>query len=181
MGILAKIFNFVPRKERERISLGHDAYWQVAGEVELSSLLRALPKLMPESAILYLEGGSPPRKVKSFLDEHCVPEVTHLETGTIWPRPRTYHLPATSGNLTDLAKLCEKCVAFEVAIHFHVYEDKKVLLEWYDAFCNDPMYLSRDIAEGKVRAFCDELSLQYNVCKDCVESSAGSDEAKPGQ
>lgn len=168
MGILARLFNFVPPKELKGVSLGHDAYWQVGGKVELPSLLRALPNLVPQNAILYLEGGTPPQEVRTFLDAYCVPEVTHLAMGTIWPRPHVFHLPATSENLGRLADLAAECSAFEVAIHLHVYEQNKVLLEWYDAFGEDPMYLRRDISEEKVRMFCSELALQYKVCESGI-------------
>ena len=168
MGILARLFNAVPKKELRGVCLGKDAYWEVSATNDLPSLLRALPKLVPKEAILYLEDGSPMKKLRKFLDEHCVPEVTHLAMGTIWPRPLVFHLPATSENLSGLAVFAEKCIAFEVAVHLHVYKPGKVLLEWYDAFCKDPMYLSRDIEEENVRAFCKELSLKYKICDNYV-------------
>ncbi len=166
MGILARLFNFVPRKELKGLCLGKDAYWKIAPTKDLPSLLRALPSLVPENVILYLEDGTPPPDIKAFLNANSVPEVLHLVMGTIWPRPRVFHLPATLKNLSRLAELAEKCAAFEVAIHLHVYKHDKVLLEWYDAFFDDPMYLSREIPREKVHAFCSELSLQYEVCQD---------------
>jgi hypothetical protein len=178
MGIFARLFNFVQRKELKGISLGRDAYWQVDGKIELPSLLRALPKLVSENAILYLEGGTPSKDIKSFLDKHCVPEITHLEMGTIWPRPLVFHLPTTMENLYKLASLAEKCIAFEVAVHLHVYKQNKVLLEWYDAFFEDPMYLSRSIPEEQVKAFCSELSLRYSIFENYVEPDTGSDSTK---
>ena len=169
MGILARLLNFVPRKELEGLSLGRDAYWQITGKVDLPSLLRAMTKLVPEGAILYLEDGTPPPDVKAFLETNSVPEVTHLAMGTIWPRPRIFHLPATQKNLTRLAELAEKCASPEVAIHLHVYQSNRVLLEWYDAFFDDPMYLSRDIPEDNVKEFCCELSLHYTICEPRAE------------
>jgi hypothetical protein len=166
MGILAKLLGFVPRKELKGLCLGNDAYWKIAPTKDLPSLLRALPKVVPEDAILYLEGGTPPQEIRVFLDTNSVPEVTHLAMGTIWPRPRTFHLPATQKNLSRLAELAEKCAACEVAIHLHVYKHDQVLLEWYDAFFDDPMHLSREIPQEKIHAFCTELSLPYEVCKD---------------
>lgn len=163
MGILARLFNAVPRKELKGVCLGKDAYWEVTATKDLPSLLRALPKLASEEAILYLEGGSPQKKLREFLDKHCVPEITHLAMGTIWPRPLVFHLPAISENLNDLAACAEKCHVFEAAVHLHVYKQGKVLLEWYDAFFKDPMYLSRGIPEENVKAFCRVLSLQYKV------------------
>jgi hypothetical protein len=168
MGILARLFNAVPRKELKGVCLGKDAYWEVSATKDLPSLLRALHKLVPDDAILYLEDGSPTKKLRKFLDEHCVPEVTHLAMGTIWPRPLVFHFPATYENLNQLATYAEKCNAIEVAVHLHVYRPGKVMLEWYDAFFKDPMYLSRDIQEENVRAFCKELSLKYKICNNYV-------------
>lgn len=179
MGILARLFNFVPRKELKGLCLGKDAYWEVSPTKDLPSLLRVLPKLIPESAILYLEGGTPSPDIKAFLITNCVPEVTHLAMGTIWPRPHIFHLPATLNNLSRLAELAEKCAAFEIAIHLHVYNHDKVLLEWYDAFFGDPMHLSRDVPEEKVRDFCSELSLQYSVREDYVEPCTRRDGTRP--
>jgi len=168
MGILARLFNAVPRKELRGVCLGKDAYWEVSSERDLPSLLRALPKIVTEEAILYLEGGNPPKEIREFLDAHCVPEITHLAMGTIWPRPLVFHIPATSENLNRLASYAERCNAIEVAVHLHIYRPGKVMLEWYDAFFKDPMYLSRDIEEENVRAFCKELSLKYKICENYV-------------
>jgi hypothetical protein len=82
--------------------------------------------------------------------------------GTIWPRPEGFHLPATPENLSGLADIAENCVGPEVAIHFHVYKDNKILLEWYDAFF-DPMFISKEIPEGKIKEFCTKLSITYET------------------
>src|ERR1035437_1312955 len=105
MGILARLFGATPREELKGICLGKDAAWEVSPAHDFPSLLRALPLLLPNDAVLYLEGGSPPRDIKAFLDAHCAPERTHLAMGTIWPRPQIFHLPATTENLTKLAVL----------------------------------------------------------------------------
>ena len=179
MGIIARLFNVVSRKELKGVCLGRDAYWEVDAVDDLPLLLRALPKLVPDGTILYLEGGNPPKEVRTFLDEYCIPEITHLAMGTIWPRPLVFHLPATSHNLSGLAAFAEKCNAFEVAVHFHVYRPDKVLLEWYDAFFKYPMYLSRSIEEENVKAFCKELSLKYKVCENYVAPDTFVDGTDP--
>ena len=126
-------------------------------------------------------GGNPPKEIRNFFDEHCVPEVTHLAMGTIWPRPLVFHLPATSENLNELAVCAEKCNECEVAVHLHVYRQDKVLLEWYDAFFKDPMYLSREIAEENLRDFCSELSLRYKVAQNYVVPGNGVDKITTDQ
>ena len=174
MGILAKLFNATPRDQLKGLSLGQDSFWKVSPVSNLPALLKALPSLVPDGAILYIEGGSPPKEIKAFLDEHCVPEVSHLAMGTIWPKPAVFHLPATPQNLAQLAMLAEKCATAEVAVHLHIYQPGKVLLEWYDAFFKDPLYLSQAIPEERVKEFCKLLSLTYKKSKRNVEPPAGA-------
>jgi hypothetical protein len=165
MGVLGRLLGVVPKHERNGICLGSDARWEVTAPTELPSFLRALAQFVPDDAILYLEGGSPRDAVKAFLETHCVPEVTHLAMGTIWPRPQVFHLPATPGNLSDLARLAEQCCAAEIAVHLHVYRDGRVLLEWHDAFSGDPLYISGSVSEDNVAAFCKALALEYRSCR----------------
>ena len=41
-----------------------------------------------------------------------------------------------------------------MAMHIHLYCDRRVLLEWYDAF-DDPMELSAVFEEDVVTKFCE--------------------------
>ena len=161
MGFLARLFNSVPKAERNGISLDYKIpQWKVSATKNLSSLMRALAKLIPEGSTLYLEGGTPGKELLRFFEERSVPERSHIAMGTIWPWPRVFHLPATHENLLQLADLAERSALPEVAIHLHVYQDDRVLLQWHDAFF-DPFYISKEIPEDKVRTFCDGLSIQY--------------------
>jgi hypothetical protein len=90
---------------------------------------------------------------------------------TIWPRPHSFHLPASAENLGQLAALAEKCAAMEIAIHLHVYAEGGVLLEWYDAFGRDPFYLSGAISEERVRAFSSALGLSCERTKQNVDQA----------
>ena len=158
---LSKVFNYVPAEERKGIALDLGApQWMVSSPKEFPGFLRALVDFVPAGSIAYLEGGSPPGELEAFLNQQSVPEVSHVEGGTIWPRPRIFHIPATAENLLGLAEIAEHCAEPEVAIHFHVYRDNHVILQWFDAFL-DPMYISKEIAEDKVREFCARLSVEY--------------------
>jgi hypothetical protein len=179
VGILAKLFGASSRGELKGIALGRDATWEVSPARDFPSLLRALPLLVPNDAVLYLEGASPPQDIKVFLDAHCVPERAHVAMGTIWPKPQTFHLPASTENLTGLAALAEKCAAMQIAVHLHVYSQSGVLLEWYDAFWKDPFYLSGAIPEDRVRTFSSALGLAYKKTKQNVEPSGAADAAPP--
>jgi hypothetical protein len=166
MGWLSRLLNFVPKEEQEGIHLNLGIpVWKVSSPKDFPSFLRALIDLIPESSIAYIEGGTPPRELRAFLKERSVSEISHIEMGTIWPRPEVFHLPATPCNLSDLADIAQKCAGPEVAIHFHVYNNNKVLLQWFDAFF-DPMFISKEIPEDKVKEFCTELSITYEMFTD---------------
>lgn len=175
MSWLSKLLNFVPKEERNGIHLDFQTpQWKVSSPKDFPSLLRALRNLLPQGTILYLEGGTPSKEIKSFLEERSIPEVSHIATGTIWPRPEVFYLPATPENLSDLADISEHYAEPEVAIHLHVYKDNKVLLQWYDAFA-DPIFISKEISEDQLKGFCDKLSIKYETGSECVEQGAGAD------
>lgn len=102
---------------------------------------------------------------------NAIPEQTHIKMGISWPRPKVFHVPASKENLEGLAGMMDHHAEPELAVHFLVYCNGKVILEWYDAFSN-PMYLSGEWAEDKVRAFCDKLKWKY---RRNVEQPAADD------
>ncbi len=169
MGLFAKLFGATPREQLKGISLDHNAAWEISPASDFPAFLRALPEILPPDSMLYLEGGTPPKDLKAFLDARCVPERSHVAAGTIWPRPQTFHLPATAQNLAELAQLAEGLATPQAAVHLHVYAGGKVVLEWYDAFWKDPLYLSSAVPEGKVRSFCSALGLEYKKLNENVE------------
>lgn len=160
---LSRLFNTVPAEEREGIIMDfRTAHWRVSSPKTFSAFLRALVDIVPDGSIAYLEGGTIPRELETFLNARAVAEVAHVAVGTIWPRPKIFHVPATPDNLLSLADIVEHCAEPEVASHFHVYKDNSLILQWFDAF-SDPMYLSKKIAEDKVREFCVRLSVKYDT------------------
>lgn len=169
MGFLNKLFNVVPKEERKGIYLDYKTpQWKVSRAKDLPAFLRSLVDLLPQDSILYLEGGSPSGKLRQFLDENSIPERAHVAMGIIWPRPLVFHVPATKENIVNLADIAEHCAGPEVAMHFHVYCDGKVILRWHDAF-SDPFYISKQIPEEKTKAFCDKLSIQYKTDTEAFE------------
>src|SRR5262245_34096176 len=161
MGLLAKIFGAVPRDEMSgiRLDMGRP-FWEVSGKTDFLALLMALPELLPEECVLYFEGGWPSGELLKFLQAHRIPERAHVAYGTIWPKPTVFHLPATPKTMSHLAKLTCSCAYPELAIHFHVYRDQCVLLEWHDAFAQ-PMLLSGELPEQAVRRFAERLHMSY--------------------
>lgn len=172
MGILAKLFNATPCEQLKGVSLGKNAHWEVSPSRDFPLLLEALPKILPPGSILYLEGGTPPKEIEAFLHSHCAPEETHLAMGTIWPKPQAFHLPATAENLAKLANLAEQGPAMQIAVHLHVFHQGKVLLEWYDAFWKDPLYLSEVVVEDRLKDFCSSLSLAYKKLPSAIGAAS---------
>ena len=63
----------------------------------------------------------------------------------------------------------------ELAIHFHVYCNDSVLLEWHDAF-SQPMLLSGAIPEEKIKVFANKIGKSF---KRIVAHDAPADVDKP--
>jgi hypothetical protein len=160
MGWLRRLFGVTPKEELDGVRLDTSkAFWELTGTTDFPHLFHALADFLPEGSVLYMEGGSPNEQLRGFLSAHAVDELTHVAVGTIWPRPTYYHVPATRENLVELAKLAERCVEPEIAIHFHVYHGGKVLLEWHDAFAQ-PLLLAGNLPEDRVRRFAHALSME---------------------
>ena len=159
MRALLHALGIVPGEEREGIHLAGWPRWRVQSVRDVALFLRALAGLAPSASTLYLEGGSPPPAVRAYLEERAAKDICAVQMGTIWPRPAQFHMPATRDNLLGLAELAEGCAAPEIAVHLHAYAGGEVLLEWHDAFFDDPIYISNAAPEHHVRAFCHRLGV----------------------
>ena len=95
--------------------------------------------------------------------------------GTIWPRPKVFHVPATATALTELAKIMGHHAEPELAVHFHVYRNESVLLEWHDAF-SQPMLMSGAIPEEKIKVLADKIGKDF---RKIVEQGASADADDP--
>lgn len=170
MGWLAKIFNAVSKDEQKGIHLDtSQPFWELEGKTDFPTLFRALETIIPNNSILYFEGGSPNKLFDDFYAKNAIPEKLHLAIGDMWSRPKIFHIPATQLNLITLAELAKSCAEPEIAVHFHIYGNEKILLQWYDAF-SDPMLLAGDIPEEQVKMFAQLLSMQYHRWQNNTES-----------
>ena len=158
----------MPPEERRGIHLEGWPRWKVQPVRDVAHFLRAIAGLIPSDSVLYLEGGIVPHRVRAYLEERAAENTCKVEMGTIWPRPSQFHMIATRDNLLGLAGLAEHCAAPEIAVHLHVYADERVVLEWHDAFGGYPLYISGEVSEQEVQAFCHELETT------CEEESGGA-------
>ena len=161
MGWFSKLIGAVSKEERAGIRLNTDQpYWEIEGPKTFGELLYAFDGWLPEGAIMYFEGGSPDKEINHFLAKQSIPEQAHVALGTIWPRPKVFHVPATAEVLNELARIMAHHAEPELAVHLHVYRGKEVLLEWYDAF-SDPLLMSGIISEEQVKMFANKTKANF--------------------
>ena len=107
---------------------------------------------MPPGSIVYFEATGEPH-VGRYLLSVSVPAQAQVAVGTIWPRPDCHHVPLTAEHMDALADFLKKHPTGLFCVHCHVYRDGVVLLQWHDAFIDDPMYISRTISDDAVAQF----------------------------
>jgi hypothetical protein len=100
---------------------------------DLYLLLQAIDETMPGDAVLYIEGTSIDAAIRDFLERRSVQEPPLIETGTLWPRPGTFHLPLSASYLADLRSMAASLAEPEIADHLVVYRGVDVLLWAHDA------------------------------------------------
>ena len=160
MGFFATIFGAASAEEMDGIHLEGPVRWEVAKTKDMSTFFRALPCLLGEGSVLYLENVFA-LDVLIFLRSRPAKATSKVAFGTIWPRPNCFHMDITEVNIEALAKLVQTHPATpEVCIHLHAYKEGRVLLEWHDAF-DQPMLISAEISEEKVAEFCKRLNCTF--------------------
>ena len=161
MGWLGKLFGAMTKEQMQGICLDtSQSYWEVDGPKTFTELFHGFRGWTLPNLILYFEGGSPDTEINDFMAAYSIPEQAHVAMGTIWPRPKIFHVPGSEATLTKLAKIMEHHAEPELAIHFHVYQGATVLLQWHDAF-TQPILISGTLAEEQVKSFADSIGKKY--------------------
>jgi hypothetical protein len=116
---------------------------------DLGAILEGIGRLIPEGGTLYLEGTSIAPDVAEFLERNQAERTVPVAKGTIWPKPRTFHIPLTGTNILQLAEMERQHAAPEICDHLVVYRDEEVLLTAYDAGSGS-VYLSQRLPQGQL-------------------------------
>ncbi|HEB02052.1 MAG TPA: hypothetical protein ENI12_02350 [Nitrospirae bacterium] len=138
-------------------------YWIVGKTKSLPKVLFALNSIIDEESIIAFEVGLLSvdcDELYEFIDMNAISPPKDIFQGKIWPEQPFFYLPAKANMLDDLAGIVKDISPFQVAVHLHVYSRGKALLQWYDAFL-EPIIISEEISEEKVRAFSEQLGVKY--------------------
>jgi hypothetical protein len=111
---------------------------------DLYELLRAIDEVMPRDATLYIEGTSVAADVERFLAQRPADAWHEVEAGTLWPKPKVFHLPLSGTSLTELRELAARHAEPEICDHLVVYREGEALLWAHDAGHGDVL-VSRDL------------------------------------
>lgn len=129
--------------------------WIVSQPPDWRKFLRALAKLVPDNSTFAVEGcGSPPDEVADFFRARAPQQRISI---TSW---KTWKLPATPANLNGLADVDKYYESSHGSIQISVVHGKQRLLFAHDAFLW-PFWISKQIPEEKVAAFCRELGITF--------------------
>jgi len=113
---------------------------------------------VPDGSILCLESVD-----ASDVEEYLAarPAIYDNETDQGWfkLRPKVFYMPITLANLSGLSELCERHNELEVANSLSVYLYDQIVLSWHD-LPGDPIYVSSQFDEGKLRELGDVLDCQ---------------------
>ncbi|MBU0516748.1 MAG: hypothetical protein KJ621_18485 [Proteobacteria bacterium] len=159
MGFLTRLLGIMPKQDRAGLSLGDDVGWEVTCPPDPAAFFEALGTLAPPDAVLAVQDPMG-QAVRRFLTDRAAAQKTRVQAGTIWPRPTFFHVECSPDNLKGLADLARRHSYPEMGIHLHVYQDNRVILEWYDAF-DTMMDISKTVDEELVRKFCRACGSSY--------------------
>jgi len=126
--------------------------WEFSVPKDIPDFIRAIPTLS-NNAFLFLETSSSSRAIAKVLKEISVVPELDIAKGIIWPKPISYHVPVFPDTIETVAALFDNHIPFEVCCHFHVYSKGKIVLEWHDAFSNEPFLVSKDVSQDRANSF----------------------------
>ena len=118
----------------------------------LDLLLTAIGESIPADAVLCVETTAAAPDVVAFLEGRQIADPRAVAPNTLWPRPRTFHVPASADTIAGLRELCQHHADVEVADHLVAYREDEVLLWAHDAGDGRVM-LSERLGEDAIERF----------------------------
>lgn len=150
--------NLFKKLKRKGDMLEAVASWEISSPSDPVKLFNSLNIILPEDSIMYFEDVYE-NKVKKALKAISTDSKTIIHSGTLWPKPDVFHVPATDENYGKMQEIAKNHF---ISVHFHILRDDVKILEWYDAFDKDPLYISMTVDEERIKEFCEKLGLKYS-------------------
>ena len=159
MNILSNFFN---RFKNDGMRLEVSKAWEISPVTDYELFLKSLFVFTTGNTILYFE-GTEEKNLENFLENKIVSNPLKIFQGTIWPKPKKFHIVLSKQNLGELLEHLEKYPVGHFCDHLHVHDGKKILLEWYDVFTGDSIITANpEIAEEKIKQFSSKLGSKYH-------------------
>lgn len=152
MSFLSRLLGYKSWAELGGATMEEGERWVIRPARETAAFMRSLPILFPTGAFAYFEGTTQ-KHFAEWLAAHSISSPLKIAQGTIWPKPDTYHLPLSTELMEEAAALVDDGRIECPAIHFHVHDGRAVLLEWHDAFGNDPIYVGVSVPRDRIEEF----------------------------
>lgn len=151
--------------------------WMLDAVTNLPDFYRQLTALVPAQSVLCIEGGAAGR-IGMFLEKHRIDNTERVKPDAIFGALLTY-IPVTEKVMAELASLIDDEAADSPFTHIKVFCGKSELLHWHDADTGDPIYLSSELPEIKVRAFADALDVSLKGLSPKGAAEAGDGKSHP--
>lgn len=152
-----------PRPEPIPLSLPVGPCWELEERaIDSATFLRELPLTFPEATDAYFEGSSIAKDVAEIFSAHASAGPYLPQPQTIWSTGTItrFRCRFTPSLCQALAAVSEHHAEMELFDHVFLYADRRVLLEWPDAFANT-MWIAPTVSEARVSAFAAKLGVPY--------------------
>jgi len=142
-------------KKKDYLASGH--CWKMTAPKDFNKFLLALPKILPPESVLCIEACRTPIHIREFLLTRKAPVTKILPRGTILPISEVFHLVASDENLKDFEAVISASDSSGIPTHIQAYNRESILLQWFDASADDPLFISKKIREDLLKEFCTQL------------------------
>jgi hypothetical protein len=124
----------VLRGDGPGIDLDSPTHWVIVSVREPVPFFRALAKLLPDGAVLYMEGTSIAPYVAGFYERHAATDTVPVARDCISPVPDVFHVVFSPAVVDGLCELAEERANPELFDHIKAYHDGTLIFTYHDAF-----------------------------------------------
>lgn len=163
-----------PGWDPERMHVEPQETWKLFGIPDLYAFVEHLDMLFLDHESLVLVECIA-KDIQDYLRSCSTPENSRGRTLLINPilpwiidRPESvdFLVPITRDNLDGLSRLLSGHAENEVCAHLYVHRGDTVLMEGHD-WTDGVFYVTGEVPEQKIRAFCETVGCRYERSRDC--------------